>query len=649
MLLSAAVRFAVARSFDVPWIAPDEMIYGLVGQSLWESGTLTIRGGIVPYYSLLTPALVGLPLAVTDLARGVEVAQALQALAMSLVAVPVYLWGKPIVGTRWALAAAGLAVLPPALWYGGLLMTEALFYPLVIAALVGLGRMLEVPTLVRQGTFLLILSFAAAVRMQALLLLPVLLVATGLYAWFGRSLEILRRLVPLLALVGVSAVVLGVLYATGGSDLFGAYGAVAEEAPSSTGTLAHIAWHSAALYLMVLGLPLLATATLAVEAARKGEADVSVRAFLAVATAYVGLLVLQVSTFAAGHLDHVSRRYLITALPPLLLGLCLWISAGSPRPRITASLVVAGSLVALVTLPASRFVTAISADDAIAVVPFGELAERGDGAFRLGLLAFGLVLGAIFLVLPRRFLPATAGAVAIGLVVLSALGAREIDRLSEVERTRAVTGELDWIDRSGASDVLVVDTGEHPSTSIARTIFWNEAVRRSVRIEGVPAQALPQPEVTIGRDGSVVDERGAGVSEPHVVVPTTLVPSGEPLVSTPPTELAPGYALWRVDEPLRFVSRSGGFSPAGDFRQSTVVVYRCGPGALQLLLLGKDGLPVRIWVNGLPWLTVQPEPGGRWEGSVPSLRSNADSDPCLFELESEGLVGSTRVEWVPSG
>ena len=649
VLLSAVVRFAGARTFDVPWIAPDEMIYGLVGQSLWESGTLTIRDAAVPYYSLLTPALVGLPLAVGELARGVAIAQALQALAISMVAVPVYLWGKPIAGTRWALTAAALSVLPPALWYGGLLMTEALFYPLVVAALLGLSRMLEEPTLVRQGTFLLLLSFAAAVRLQALVLLPVLVVATGLFGWFGRSLEILRRLVPLLALVGLSAIALGVLSATGETDLFGAYGAVADRAPSSTGTFAQIFWHTAALYLMVLGLPLLATATLAVQAARRRESEPAVRAFLAVATAYVVLLVLQVSTFAAGHLDHVSRRYLITALPPLLLGLCIWISRGCPRPRLIAALVVASSLVALLTLPAGRFVTAISADDVMAVVPFGELAERGDTAFRLGLLAFGLVLGAVFLVLPQRFLPWSAAAVAIGLVTLSALGARELDRLSAIERNRAVTGELDWIDRSSVGDVLVVDTGEHSSTAIARAIFWNESVRRFVRIDGVPAQALPQPVVTIGRDGKVVGERGEEVSEPHVVVPTTLVPRGEKLTSTPPSELAPGFALWRVDEPLQFVSRRGGFSPVGDFRNATVVVYECGPGALHLLLLGKDGLPVRITVNGLPWLTVQPEPGGRWTGSIPSLRSGADDDPCLFQLESEGLVGSTRVEWVPSG
>ena len=46
-------------------------------------------------------------------------------------------------------------MLPPALWYGGLLMTEALFYPLVATALLALARMLEQPTLERQGLFLL--------------------------------------------------------------------------------------------------------------------------------------------------------------------------------------------------------------------------------------------------------------------------------------------------------------------------------------------------------------------------------------------------------------------------------------------------------------------------------------------------------------
>ena len=57
MLLSTAFRLGVALTFDVPWIAPDEMLYGLVGESLWQTGELSIRGIATPYYSLLTPAL----------------------------------------------------------------------------------------------------------------------------------------------------------------------------------------------------------------------------------------------------------------------------------------------------------------------------------------------------------------------------------------------------------------------------------------------------------------------------------------------------------------------------------------------------------------------------------------------------------------
>ena len=186
VLLSALARFLVARSFDVPWIAPDEMIYGLVGQSLWETGTLAIRESTVPYYSLPTPALVGLPLTAGDLASGVAVAQALQALAMSLVAVP-GLWASRLAGARWALAAAVLAVLPPALWYGGLLMTEALFYPLVVAAHSRARPHARTSDAGAAGAVLAVGEHRRPVRLQALILLPALLFSVGLYAWFARS------------------------------------------------------------------------------------------------------------------------------------------------------------------------------------------------------------------------------------------------------------------------------------------------------------------------------------------------------------------------------------------------------------------------------------------------------------------------------
>ena len=113
-VVSTVLRAAAARSFTVPWIAPDEMLYALIGESLWETGSLTVRGLETPYYSLLYPALVGLPLSLGDIPDGIRIAQALQALVMSLAAVPVFLWGRRFLSDLGALAAAVLTLAVPA-------------------------------------------------------------------------------------------------------------------------------------------------------------------------------------------------------------------------------------------------------------------------------------------------------------------------------------------------------------------------------------------------------------------------------------------------------------------------------------------------------------------------------------------------------
>jgi hypothetical protein len=649
VVLSTVVRLAVATTFDVPWITPDEMIYGLVGESLWETGELSVRGIAIPYLSLLTPALVGLPLTLDDLELGVALAQALQALAMSLAAVPVYLWTRRLAGRGWALTAATLALLPPALWYGGLLMTEALYYPLVTAALLGLARMLERPALERQGIFLLFVSLAAAVRLQALILLPALVLAIGLHAWFGRSTATVRRLSPILVLVGLASVALVTLYAAGRSDVLGAYGEIAESTPSSTGVLSQLTWHAGALVVMTLGLPLLATATLVVLATLYGEANPSLRAFLAVAAAYVVLLVGQVSVFAVGYLGHVSERYLVTALPPLLVGLCAWIGRGAPRPAAVVAPLAAASIVLVSTLPPSRVGTASSAHDGLTTLPYVRLTDPGETAFRLGFAAFAILAAAVFAFLPRRFLTTAVAVLALGFVATSTLAAREIDRFSALERAHDL-GAADprWVDAADVpGPVLLVDTGEQPSTAAARTTFWNRSVRRLLRLEGVPEQALPQQVFAIRRDGAIVDARTtAEISEPYAVLPVSMVVRGERLATSTATEIAPGSGLWRIEEPLRLVSRATGFTPVGDFRRAQVVVYRCAPGTLELTLLGKDGLPVRLTVNGFPWETVEIPANGAWRGTVRPLGFAIASAPCVIGLESEGLVGSTRVEWV---
>jgi hypothetical protein len=110
------------------------MIYAELGRSLWEEGRLDILGADAAFYSLVHPALIGLPLALLDTASGYDVARVLQALAMSLTAVPVFLWGRTLMSERWALVAAALTLAIPGLAYSGLLMTETVFYGTVTLA-----------------------------------------------------------------------------------------------------------------------------------------------------------------------------------------------------------------------------------------------------------------------------------------------------------------------------------------------------------------------------------------------------------------------------------------------------------------------------------------------------------------------------------
>ena len=75
VLLSTVLRAWAGLRVPTPWIAADEMIYAELGRSLWETGRLDILGQDAAFYSLLHPALIGLPLALFDGASGYEVAR----------------------------------------------------------------------------------------------------------------------------------------------------------------------------------------------------------------------------------------------------------------------------------------------------------------------------------------------------------------------------------------------------------------------------------------------------------------------------------------------------------------------------------------------------------------------------------------------
>ena len=96
------------------WIMPDEAIYAARAETLWRHGPWPLLHGAGAGYGVLYPLLAGLPLSVGNFAHGYDSLKLLQALVMSLSAVPVFVYGRRLMPPGYALLAAALTVSSPA-------------------------------------------------------------------------------------------------------------------------------------------------------------------------------------------------------------------------------------------------------------------------------------------------------------------------------------------------------------------------------------------------------------------------------------------------------------------------------------------------------------------------------------------------------
>jgi Dolichyl-phosphate-mannose-protein mannosyltransferase len=654
VLASTAIRFAAAQAFTTPWIAPDEMVYGMIGEGIWSHGTLTLRALPSPYYSLLTPALIGAPLAALDLDDGIQWARLLQALAMSLVAIPTYLWASRIASTRWALAAAAIVLAAPAFHYSGFLMTEPLILTVVTAALLALARALEEPSMWRYGIFVAWTTAASAVRLQAMLLLPAFLLAALVDAAAARD---RARLQPLLWFAALAAAVTGgvaaVILLTGGElssrRLLGAYTPVGQAGATVAGRFHEIAWHAFDVAVLGLGVTVLAVAVLTLRVFAWRDRDPALRAFVAVTLAYIALLVVQVGLFAAVFVGTVAERYLITALPPLAIGLCAWISRGAPR----ALWVVVPVWLAIVAGAALVPIGQLAGPDTLPNTPTPSLLAGlgSEHAARAALVAAALAAGALVLLVPRRFAWMTAAAVAVGLALLSVDSGRRIaDASAHEELVGTGSAPPGWLDDAGVQSATLLLTGDRLWTATARTVFWNRAIDEAVRIAPL---TVPFPPVTsaveVGDDGVLRRSDGSPLERDILVAPTTVTLEGEKVVERPAGDSESyGLTAWRTDGPARMLLRTSGFLPNGDFTgTATVTVYACKQGTLDVAILGKTGDPVEARVDGVSVARLETPAEGAVTHRIPAPPYADGSRPCVFELENPGYAGTTTITFTP--
>ena len=656
---STALRAWAGSRVPGLWIMPDEAIYGELGQSLYASGELELLGGPTGFVSLLYPALVGLPLHIAGLEDGYVALKVLQALVMSLTAVPVYLWGRSLMPRRFALAAAALALAAPGLVYSGLVMSEVLFLPVLVTAAWGMAAALERPSPARQALLVAVLAAAVATRLQALVLVPVLLSAVGLKALFERDLRGARALAPaLVTLAGLVAAGGAWRLLDGGSwaGLLGVYASVASGSYDPADAARFSLYHLGDVLLLTGVVPVAALILLAAEAARGREPLPAVRAYVAVAVSLSGWLVVEVGVFASRYVGRLAERNLLGVAPVLFLALMAWLARGAPRPRVWTSALALLLLLPLLALPLNDLVSDVALPDAFTLVPLHRLAQWRPGVdLELVVALGGAGLLAAFVLLPRRLVVLLPVVLAVGLAGASVAASDEVAQRSRYDHERLLGGERAWIDAAASGPAVYLYAGESYWNGVWQQVFWSRRLRAVYTLPGTEVPGpLPQEELVSRLDGRLTLRGGrAPDATDYAVASASHTFVGTPVARIQQRDLdQAGLVLWRLRKPMRLSSVVTGVRPDGDmYEPARLRAYDCGGGELRLTLIAKSSTRVELRRDGALLRTLAfRSPSDFWIGTVPGpSRDSAHPVACLFEVRGNSLLGSTQFEFVRPG
>ncbi|MGI8480106.1 MAG: glycosyltransferase family 39 protein, partial [Gaiellaceae bacterium] len=369
---SFAVRAWLARGMLGPFIMVDELIYSELGRSLADGRELLVRDVSSPGYGIVYPALISPAYAVFEpLTDAYAAVKTLNALVMSLAAIPAYLLARRVVGPGLSLLAAVLAVSLPSLVYTGSVMTENAFYPVFLVCALFLTLVLERPTPARHVALLIAIGVAAATRVQAVVLVPALLTAPLLLVLFRREgLRVALRPFRWLygVVLGAGAFVLAAQLARGKSlsDLLGAYSIVGDSDYELGEVLRYCLYHAAELDLYLGVVPVAATIVLV---GRARSLDRPLQALLATALSTTFWLLLVVSAFASVFAQRIQERNLFVVVPLFLVLLLAWVDRGAPRPRVLAPAAAAVAAALILLIPFERFIDTSALSDTLMLLP----------------------------------------------------------------------------------------------------------------------------------------------------------------------------------------------------------------------------------------------------------------------------------------
>jgi hypothetical protein len=643
VLLSACLRFVAARTVPSPWIAPDEMLYALLGRGLGDHLRLQVLDGRPGFYSLVTPALLALPLKLGDTGTAYTAAKVVQAAVMSLAAVPVYLWGRTLMRPRWAVLAALLTLAVPGLVYTSTLMTEVAFYPATVLAAWATARAIDRPTTRRHVQLAAALALAVGIRLQAIVLLPAALTAVGLAALFARDLRRVRVHWPLVA----AAALFVLIGAVAGATALGGYSVVGTGSYHPGEAAEFVAYHAAGLLLLTGVVPCVALALLAVAASRR-RLDAAAQTVVAVVASFAAWTVVEVGIFVSRFSDGIGERYLLGLAPLLFLALGLWLDRGAPRTFVAGAAVALGAAALLVVVPYERFATIDQVQDSMtfsAVVPFLQAHPGLDPLLLVGLPAVALAAGAALL--PRRGLPLLAAVLLVAFVAGSAAATAEVRSLSRAAQERLVGTDARWIDKAADGPVAYVFGGGPLFTAAWLNPFWNDRITGVYDLPGTHVRGpMPQERLELRGDG-ILRVDGAPIRARYAVLPSGYAADGEVVATATLVDADTAErVLWRFRDAPRLLEQRGGFQPNGDVPyRAEVREFACSRGGtFTVTLIGKTEQTVRLLANGELAQTVSIAGAGDnptvYVPAMPGPRGD-----CVLAIVPSTLVGTTTIDF----
>jgi len=600
IICSFALRAWLARATVGPFIMVDELIYSELARSFAAGDGFHVRDAPASGFSLVYPILISPAYAVFDaLPDAYTAVKTMNALLMSLAAVPAYLLARRLLGPGLSLVAAALSVALPSLAYTGTVMTENVFYPLFLTTALVLVLVLEQPTPARQIGLLALVGILFATRVQAVAFLPAIVAAPFLAALLGR-----QPLVPFLArlrvlwalLLGGTILVVAAQLVRGRSltDLLGAYSVVGDRSYDPETVARFFLYHLAELDLY-LGVFPFAALLLLTGLTRRLEPTLA--PFVSVAIVLTVSVLLVVAAFASQFANRIQERNTFVVAPFFLIALLVWVDRGLPRPRVLAPAIAAASAVLPLAIPWQRFIETGAISDTLALLPiwdaYGSLLFDSIDAT---VLAGGILAAALFLLVPPRWALALPAALLLFFAAVSHnvwFGEHGFRQASVGALFQGIrVGDRDWIDKAVPEDatVALVWKGVTDRFAVNQNEFFNRSVGPIYFIGGPTPGGLRETEVVIDEaTGEIRTAAGEHVDTRYLLAEDAVSPDGVVLARDPGI----GLTLWRVAGALvatatRIEGRYPGDSWSG--RTVTWTRERCRGGTLTVSLSSDPNL-----------------------------------------------------------